>query len=80
MEYQRAMCQACGVETRWAEVEGEGRIALDTVPSLNGQYTLDPNDLGKATRVQTPGKLGFDKHDDTCPAKVRERDRRERKL
>jgi hypothetical protein len=74
------MCQACGAETRWAEVEDEGRIALNTVPSLDGQYTLDPDDITKASRVQVPGKMGFDKHDDTCPAKVRDRERRERKL
>jgi hypothetical protein len=80
VEYQKAQCQACGAETRWAEVEGEGRIALDTVPSLDGKYTLDPNDIGKASRVQTPGKLGFNRHDETCPARVRDRERRERKL
>lgn len=76
-----ALCQACGTETRWVEVDGE-RIALDRVPSVNGKYVLDPEDVSKATRVDAPGldKLGYSAHEDTCPARVRDRERRERKL
>lgn len=74
-----AICQACGQETRWVEVEGE-RIALDKTPSIHGKYALDPEDLAKAERVDVPDRLGFDAHEDTCPMKVRQRDVRERKL
>lgn len=74
-----ALCHACGQETVWVEVDGE-RVALNKRPNINGKYALDPNDTEKAHKVESPGRLGFDRHDETCPARVRDNDRRERKL
>lgn len=74
-----ALCQSCGQETRWVTVDGE-RIALNRVPCYGGKYVLDPESAELAHRVELPDRLGWDAHEDTCPERVRDRERRERKL
>lgn len=74
-----ALCHACGQETQWVEVDGE-RVALNRRPDFSGTYVLDPEDNSKAMRAETPGRLGYERHDETCPMRVRDREKRERKL
>lgn len=62
-----ATCPACGRPVKHVEVEGEV-ILLDTIPSLDGLFRLDPNDFSKAERITRPGHQGFKPHSDTCSA------------
>ena len=64
-------CSRCGVEIRWVEVEGEGRIPLEAFTTYDGTYALDPDDIGKAHRIDRPGLYGYRSHDETCRQAIR---------
>lgn len=64
-------CSRCGVEIRWVEVEGEGKVPLDAQATFNGTYALDPNDVGKAYRIDRPDLYGHMNHDKTCRQAIR---------
>jgi hypothetical protein len=64
-------CARCGVEVRWVEVEGEGKVPLDARATYDGTYALDPKDVDKAYRIKRPGLYGHTNHDETCGQPIR---------
>jgi hypothetical protein len=57
-------CPACGAAIKIVSVEGR-RIRLDAVPTFNGRFQLDAEDVDRAIPIKTPGRQGHLIHD--CP-------------
>jgi hypothetical protein len=60
-----ATCPRCGRPVRWVLVDGEMTM-LDTVPTVDGRYRLDGDDINRAERIDRPGHTGFQLHAETC--------------
>jgi hypothetical protein len=66
-------CSQCGAPIRWVEVEGEGRIPLDTTAGdLKGphRYRLVGEMPGQAERIPLHVEAyGYLNHRESCPSK-----------
>lgn len=62
-------CKRCGRPVKRLIVRPEeAPIALDTLPSFDGSYRLIGEDRESCERIDRPGHLGYQDHDQTCPA------------
>lgn len=73
MGNQRARCNRCGAEIRWAKTINGKNVPLNPVPTVDGRWKID---MGKARcltgveweRSQVQGDRLFMAHFETCTA------------
>lgn len=64
-----ATCKRCGRPVKQVTLRPTRElISLDTTPSHDGAYRLVGDDRESCEKIDRPGHLGYQAHDETCPA------------